>query len=104
MVADIRDRPDRHDLARSARAPAAHAAHYPVATRDLDQEAARGLRYVRVGRVAHDGRDRRGSARAPPRALRLVTRHLVCREWWPARPLVQWPPSARRDVGASALL
>jgi len=58
VVADIGDRPDRHDLARRARAPAAHAAHHPVAARDLDQKAARRLRDVRVGRVAHDRRQR----------------------------------------------
>jgi len=58
VVAQVRDRADRHDLTGAAGAPAADAAHHAIAARDLDQEAARGLGHVRVGGVPDDRRER----------------------------------------------
>ena len=54
MVADVGDRPDRDDLAGGGRAAAADAADDPIALGDLDQQRARRLGDVRVGRVPDD--------------------------------------------------
>ncbi len=58
VVADVRERADRHDLARRGRATPAHAADHAVALGDLDQQGARGLGHVGIGGVAHDRRQR----------------------------------------------
>ena len=71
VVADVGDRPDRDDLARGRRAAPAHAAHHPVAARDLDQHRARRLGHVRVGGVPDDRRERAVDVEQDRRAIGL---------------------------------
>ena len=56
--AEIGDRPDADHRARLRGAAAAHARHQPVRVGDRDQELARGLGHMRVGRVLDDRRQR----------------------------------------------
>ena len=58
VVADVGDRPDRHDLARGGCAAAADAGDHAVALGDLDQQRARGLGDVGVVGMTHDRGER----------------------------------------------
>jgi hypothetical protein len=71
VVADVRDRAERHDPPGGGRLPAAHARDEAVALGDRDERDARGLGDVGVVGVARDGREHAVDVEQHGRARRI---------------------------------